>query len=179
MKRRGIVFPIWMASIVKKIVDETVRWTALRAGDLDYIQHSSGKSRPAGTEEADPGRSWWCCPTPWEMPMIYFNCSKPPFDNKKVRQAVAYAIDKKEIVKAAFWGLGEIVNNQPFLNRSRMYIPVKDREVDLAKAKQLLAEAGYPNGFKTEFLEYSYSMVTEPCQVDYGTIARKSGLRDR
>ena len=36
-----------------------------------------------------------------------------------------------------------------------MYIPVKDREVDLAKAKQLLAEAGYPRGFKTEFLEYS------------------------
>jgi peptide/nickel transport system substrate-binding protein len=91
--------------------------------------------------------------------------SKPPFDNKKVREAVAYAIDKKEVLKASFWGLGETVNNQPFINRSRFYIPVEDRQVNLAKAKQLLSEAGYPNGFKTEFLQASITYELAGCEA--------------
>ena len=67
--------------------------------------------------------------------------------------------------------MGEVVNNQPFLNRSRMYIPVKDREMDLAKAKQLLTEAGYPQGFKTEFLEYSgYTSDIDGSQVAVGQL---------
>jgi peptide/nickel transport system substrate-binding protein len=93
---------------------------------------------------------------------ISFNVTKPPFDNKKVRQAIAYALDKKKLLKAAFWGLGELQNQQPFLNVSRFYIPVKEREQDLAKARQLLAEAGYPKGFKVEFLQYTvhYNLIT-------------------
>ncbi len=115
-------------------------------------------------------------PQPVGNQWIYFNVSKPPFDNKKVRQAVAYAIDKNEIIKGAYWGLGEPVNNQPFLNRSRMYIPVKDREVDLAKAKQLLAEAGYPNGFKTEFSQFSGTTYDlDACQVIVGQL-KKIGI---
>ena len=72
-----------------------------------------------------------------------------------MRQAIAYALDKKELLKAMYWGIGETENNQPFVNRSRFYIPVKDRENDRAKARQLLAEAGYPKGFKLEFLQRS------------------------
>ena len=100
---------------------------------------------------------------------IYFNVSKPPFNNKKVRQAIAYALDKKEMVKGMFWGLGEPVNNQPFSKDSRFYIPVEDREVDLAKARQLLAEAGYPNGFKTEFFQFSLTQSLTGAEVAIGS----------
>ena len=99
---------------------------------------------------------------------IWFNVSKPPFDNKKVRQAIAYGLDKEKVLKAVYWGLGEIENNQPFLKGSRFYVPRKDRELDLAKAKQLLAEAGYPNGFKAEFLTYSITYDVAGCQATVG-----------
>jgi peptide/nickel transport system substrate-binding protein len=102
--------------------------------------------------------------------MIHFNLAKPPFNNQKVRQAVAYAIDKDEILQGVFWGLGEVVNNQPFSKRSRNYIPVKERKRDLAKAKQLMAEAGYPNGFKTEFLEPDISYYVESALIAVGQL---------
>jgi peptide/nickel transport system substrate-binding protein len=152
--RTGDRLPYLDSIHVRKIVDATISWTALRSGDLDYVSTPPlnimakailEKPVPGMFMDYDtPGNNW-----------IFFNMTKPPFDNKKVRQAVAYAIDKKELVKAIYWGLGEPVNNQPFMNRSRFCIPVKDREPDLAKARQLLAEAGYPNGFKVEFLQFS------------------------
>ena len=154
---------------VRKIVDATVRWTALRAGDLDYIQLPP---RNVGLEEfkkPTPGIVT-VMPQPVGCAWIYFNVTKPPYDNKKVRQAIAYALDKKALIDAAWFGLGEATNNQPFLNRSRMYIPIKDREVNLKKAKQLLAEAGYPNGFKTELLEFAN--YVDPAQAVVGQLER-------
>jgi len=150
-EKTGDRLPYLDSVYVKKIVDPMVRWTALRAGDLDYAQDPPRKPAMDAQTNPVPGIRV-VFPQPVGNTWIWFNVSKPPFDNKKMRQAVAYAIDKEEMVRAALWALGETVNNQPFLKRSRMYIPVKDRELDLAKAKQLLAEAGHPNGFKTEFL---------------------------
>ncbi len=152
--RTGDRLPYLDSIHLRKIADATVSWSALRAGDLDYVSTPPlnimakamlDKPVPGIFMDYDtPGNNW-----------IWFNVSKPPFDNKKVRQAVAYALNKQELVKAMYWGLGEPVNNQPFANRSRFNIPVKGRETDLVKARQLLSEAGYPNGFKVEFLETS------------------------
>ncbi len=174
-EKTGDRLPYLDSIYVKKIVDPTVRWTALRAGDLDYIQDPPKNVVIEAIKNPVPGvvvvmtqhvgNQW-----------VYFNVSKPPFDNKKVRQAFAYAIDKNEIIKGAHWGLAEPVNNQPFLNRSRMYIPVKDREVDLIKAKQLLAEAGYPDGFKIEFFQFSGTTYDlDACQVIIGQL-KKIGI---
>ena len=107
---------------VRKIVDATVRWTALRAGDLDYIQNPPRHIVLEELKKPTPG-TVTVMPQPVGCSWIYFNVTKPPYDNKKVRQAIAYAIDKKEFVNAAYFGLGETTNNQPFLNRSRIYIP--------------------------------------------------------
>jgi peptide/nickel transport system substrate-binding protein len=146
----------------------------LRVGDLDYIAAPPANVVVKELEKPTPG-----IVTPIPRPLgciwVYFNVTKPPFDNKKVRQAIAYAIDKKELIRAAYWDLGEYTNNQPFLNRSRMYIPIKDREVDLVKAKQLLAEAGYPNGFKAEFLQFSNTTYLDGCQVVVGQL-KKIGI---
>ena len=155
---------------VKKILDPIVRWTALRAGDIDYTVDIPRKPCIEAMKNPIPGITI-VNPHPVGNTWIWFNVKKSPFDNKKVRQAIAYAIDKEELIKASLWGFGDPVNNQPFLNRSRMYIPVQDREVNVAKAKQLLAEAGYPKGFKTEFILPS-GMVSdvEGCQVIMGQL---------
>ena len=159
----------------KKIVDETVRWTALRSGDVDYIQSPPYPATLAAMKNPVPGVVV-VPPQPVGNQWMYFNVTKSPFNDKRVRQAVAYGFDKKELINGAFWGLGEPINNQPFLNRSRMYIPVQDRELDRAKAKQLLAEAGYPNGFKVEFTQFSgVTYELKACEYIVGEL-KKVGI---
>ena len=168
-EKTGDRLPYLESIYVKKVLDDGVRFNALRAGDLDYIATPPlNIMAKAVLEKPFPGifMDYESVGNNW----IFFNVSKPPFDNKKVRQAVAQAINKKDVVKAIYWGLGEVVNNQPFLNRSPFYIPVKDREVDIAKAKQLLAEGGYPNGFKTEFIETPVSYDTGGCEATIGQL---------
>lgn len=160
-EKTGDRLPYLDGVYVQKIVDDVVRFAGLRAGDVDCVSGppfnivaKALKEKPIPgivIGENYAGNVWIC-----------FNVTKPPYDNKKVRQAIAYAIDKKKLLEAVYWGLGEIQNNQPFLEASRFYIPVEERKVDLTRAKQLLAEAGYPNGFKTEFLQYSvhYAVAT-------------------
>jgi glutathione transport system substrate-binding protein len=77
------------------------------------------------------------------------NVTKKPFDNLKVRQAINYAINKEALAKVAFNGYAfpaEGVAPQGVDYAVKM----APWPYDVAKAKQLLAEAGYPNGFETE-----------------------------
>ncbi len=72
-----------------------------------------------------------------------------PWSNIKVRQAADYAIDKSSIVKTFGYGFWE-VNDQISTSNSPAYDKnLAPRTYDVAKAKQLLTDAGYPNGFKS------------------------------
>ena len=170
----GDRLPYIEAITVLKIPDDTVRWTAFRAGQLDIcysppvnILAKALLEKPLPSVSMD-FESLGCSG-------IWFNTSKQPFDNRKVRQAVACAIDKKKVLAGVFWGLGETVNNQPFLDRSRLFIPVKEREADMAKAKQLLSESGYPNGFNTEILAYNLKFDSDTAEVVSGEL-KKVGI---
>jgi len=77
-----------------------VRWTALRAGDLDYINFPPPNVAIQEKKNPTPGVVT-VLPQPVGTVWVYINVTKPPFDNKKVRQAFAYAIDKHELIKAA------------------------------------------------------------------------------
>ncbi len=88
---------------------------------------------------------------------ITMNTTEAPFDNKLVRQAVNMAINKERVVRIVN-GRG-VEANQPLPPA----MPAYDTEYegypyDPAKAKELLAEAGYPDGFETEL----YAMNTDP-----------------
>lgn len=78
-----------------------------------------------------------------------------PFTKLKVRQAVAFAIDRKAIVQNLVKGVSQVVDTACFPSQ----VGCSDDGVthygyDPAKAKKLLAEAGYPNGFTTDFYAY-------------------------
>jgi len=78
------------------------------------------------------------------------NTLKPPFDNPKVREAFKYAFPYNDVLNTVFQGTAERMRSlvpSVFPDNTEEYYTY---ETDLAKAKQLLAEAGYPNGFKTE-----------------------------
>lgn len=71
----------------------------------------------------------------------------PPLDNKMVRQALNYAVDKDSIVKNVLMGLGAPMVS-PMGPGIKYRATFKPYEYDPAKAKKMLADAGYPNGFK-------------------------------
>jgi peptide/nickel transport system substrate-binding protein len=80
---------------------------------------------------------------------IAVNNEKAPFDNRDVRIAISYAINKEEMIKEVFANLARPAKTliPPLLwgyNES-----IKDSEYNPEKARQILANAGYPNGFKT------------------------------
>ena len=82
---------------------------------------------------------------------IGMNVKNPPFNNVKVRQAVAYAIPYQKIMDAVLFGLAKPMFGAP-AERADDRSPGRSRtayNTDIAKAKQLMAEAGYPNGFET------------------------------
>jgi peptide/nickel transport system substrate-binding protein len=81
-----------------------------------------------------------------------------PFTKVKVRQAVAYAIDSNAIVKTIFLGEAMPANQQIYKGNWAYDPSIKGYPYNPAKAKQLLTEAGYPNGFKTKL---TYVISTE------------------
>ena len=88
---------------------------------------------------------------------ITLNTTTAPFDNKLVRQAVNMAINKERVVRIVN-GRG-VIANQPLPPAMPAYdTAFEGYPYDPEKAKQLLAEAGYPDGFETEL----YAMNTDP-----------------
>lgn len=82
---------------------------------------------------------------------VLMNTRKKPFDDQRVRQALNYAIDKEGLVKALLYGTGK-VSNSPMPPMAYADPNLKPYPHDIAKAKALLAEAGYKDGFKTSLL---------------------------
>ena len=107
--------------------------------------------------------------TPYSNGLQYIgmNVKKPPFDNPKVREAVAYALPYDKIMDAVMFGLAKPMFGAGSNKVSSTTWPQADGfHTDMAKAKQLLAEAGYPNGFETTLsFDLGFSVVNEPLCV--------------
>jgi peptide/nickel transport system substrate-binding protein len=81
--------------------------------------------------------------------ILAMNNKKPPFDNLKVRQAVSYALDRKAIIDGASGGLGQPIGSHMSPSNKAYVDLTGEYPHDPAKAKELLKEAGFENGFKT------------------------------
>jgi peptide/nickel transport system substrate-binding protein len=107
--------------------------------------------------------------TPYSNGIQYIgmNVKTPPFDNPKVRQAVAYAIPYQKIMDAVLYGLAKPMYGAPADAPTEVAWPQPHKfNTDLAKARQLLAEAGYPNGFETTIsFDLGFAGVNEPLCV--------------
>ncbi len=99
---------------------------------------------------------------------LYLNNKVKPFDNIKVRQAMCYAIDPDEIMKYVSDGNGQRIGSSMYPNFTKYY----DKSLndtypyDTEKAKELLKEAGYPNGFKFSItVPSNYQQHVDTAQV--------------
>ncbi|MBO8164135.1 MAG: ABC transporter substrate-binding protein [Brevibacillus sp.] len=135
--------------VVFKVIPENAsRLTALVNGEIDLMDGLNPEDVP--NVESNPDLQLYKRP-PMNVGYLAFNTEKKPFDNPKVRQAIGHAINKQELIDAFYAGLGIPAVNPLPPSLWGHNDSVKDREFNLEKAKQLLTEAGYPDGFKAEF----------------------------
>ncbi|MBO0784646.1 MAG: ABC transporter substrate-binding protein [Actinobacteria bacterium] len=89
-----------------------------------------------------------------------------PFKNKLVRQAIALTLDRPAIVAALFKDQAVVGNDSPFAPTFKSYEPgVPQRKKDLARAKQLLAQAGVSRGFSTPLLTETTQEIPHFAQI--------------
>lgn len=128
----------------KVIPEEAARTIALENGELDLLidvgTTDAKRIRESQTLALDE------YPTT-HVEYMAMNMTRAPFDNIKVRQAFNHAINKNDIVIAAIDGEGEAFNGYIGPSAIGYYETFVTYENDLEKAKALLAEAGYADGF--------------------------------
>ncbi|RLL43980.1 DNA-binding protein [Oceanobacillus piezotolerans] len=93
--------------------------------------------------------------------IITFNEEKEPFNDVKVRQAISYAINKQDVIDSVFFGYATPTGSNMSPAMGDYYLDglqdVYKRDVE--KAKELLTEAGYPDGFKTKITVSSHNDI--------------------
>lgn len=126
--------------IFRSIPDNSARLNALIAGDIDLADGINPSD--AKTIEGNPALQLVERPS-MNIGYLGLTVTRPPFDNKLVRQAVNHAIDKQAIVDAFFLGRAQPAVNPMPPTISGYNDAVEDYAYDPEKAKALLAEAGY------------------------------------
>ena len=128
----------------RPIPDDVVKLQSLQSGEIDVMDYV--QPRDVAAVKAD--KNVVVVDVPSLADFAYqLNLTRPPFNNKALRQAVASALDLEQIVKGVWLNVG-VAANGPIPPTSWAYdrsiAPIKR---DLAKAKAKLAEGGQPNGF--------------------------------
>ncbi|MEM6615433.1 MAG: ABC transporter substrate-binding protein [Pseudomonadota bacterium] len=152
----------WETVIRKEIPNDSSRLAALKAGQVDVINYVSSVDYLALERDADIdaiiGDSVYIMnlqldqreETPLVRALDGSDLPENPFRDLKVRQAIDHAIDRQTMVEIVLEGLGKPANQMmpPGFFGSSEDIPTPEHNPD--RAKELLAEAGYPDGFEVD-----------------------------
>lgn len=144
--------------------DNATRANALRSGDVDIIDYVPSNEAIAFETAKDAVLDISVAP----IMLLQFNVKTEPLADPKVRQAIAYAVDRDGVINTAFMGRGNPIYGFPTLKGQNGYDGKYDNYFsrDLEKAKELLVEAGYPDGFKVKILATStYDMHQQTALV--------------
>lgn len=137
--------------ILRPVPDDQARAAGVMAGEFDIATNIPIASA-AAIEAA--GKAIVEVPSYRIFSLELSNLEKHPsaLHDKRVRQAVNYAIDKEGIIEGLFQGRAKALNGQLLRSNQLGFNPdLKDYPYDPERAKALLAEAGYPDGVEIEF----------------------------
>jgi peptide/nickel transport system substrate-binding protein len=97
---------------------------------------------------------------------VHMRTDMAPFTDKRVRRAIALCLDRQKLVKGLFRGRSDIGNDSPF---APVYpstdTAVAQRDLDIGQAKQLMAAAGFADGFKVKLTTEKFIEIPDYCQV--------------
>ena len=133
---------------ITPITDDTARELALEGGEVDWIFTIAPQNLEALIASEDV-----VVELSPRLSYDYFglNLNREPFDDVRVRQAIAYAIDRQQICDFAFFSLCEAIHG-PTASGTPWYFPYAPYERDLERARELLDEAGVGDGFTMEIM---------------------------
>jgi len=136
--------------VIKPFTSESAEIAALQSGQIDFAQNIAASEVSSVQSSGDKISDG---PATWSSLMLE-NRVSGPLSSVKVREALQYAIDRAAIVKAIYYGYGS-PQDQWAIQGLNGYIAADASEFpyDPAKAKQLLAAAGYPSGFSISMLD--------------------------
>ena len=138
--------PAYLDKVTFKIMENADSLVmSLQSGAIDLCSHLTS------TQVAQLGGDFYVAEGTMNLVQaLYLNNAEKPFDDVRVRQALCYAVDKQGIIDLAFDGYGSPIGSSmypafgKYFDESLTNYYTKDVE----KAKSLLADAGYPNGFE-------------------------------
>ena len=153
----------WARHVRKEIPNDAARVAQLKAGQVDLIVRVPATD--VATLERDPKLTVVKVDTVYvfnmeldmrdKPPQVFAKDGSPldknPIQNPKVREAIDLAIDRKALAEIAMEGLGKPQNQLVTPSIFGYSKKVPESKFEPARAKQLLAEAGFPNGFKVMF----------------------------
>jgi peptide/nickel transport system substrate-binding protein len=128
-------------------VDNSARLLELQAGSIDLMEFLSPDDIPL--VQHDPNLQLILRPS-MNVGYLWWNVEKEPFGKVEVRRAIAHAINKRAIVEKLFGGVGVPAKNMLPPSLWGYNDAVADYEYNPARAREYLAQAGLPNGFKTK-----------------------------
>ncbi len=145
--------------------DASVRYQKLKTGECQFVNEPA----PADYEDMRKNSKLTVMESNGlNVGYLAMNVTKKPFDNLNVRKAINHALNRESYIKAIYLGNASLAKN-PIPPTIWSYDnSTKDYAYDVKKAKELLAKAGFPNGFETE-------MWTLPVSRPYNPNGKKMG----
>lgn len=166
---------------MKRVLWQTVpspesRIASLVRGDADVVQDLPPKD--VLTLLKTPNVKVVGVPTA-SFQFIGMNGGMAPFDDVRVRQAIAYALPYDDMFKTALFGRGEpLFGGKPGVPETTKFPQPLGYSTDLDKAKSLLKDAGHPDGFSTTFsFELSLATIAEPVALLLQEALGKIGIK--
>ena len=161
--------------------DASVRYQKMKAGECHIMSYP--RPTDLAAMKTDPALKMMTAPG-FNIGYLAYNVEKPQFKKLEVRQALDMAINRKAIIDAVYQGQGQEASN-PFPASLWSYNKsLKNAPYDVAKAKALLAKAGYPNGFEMNLwampVQRPYNpnakLMAEMIQADWAKIGVKAKI---
>ena len=166
--------PAFDTVIIRDIPDQATSVLSIEKGDIDML--TDPRPDDAKSLAAQPGISVVQQPSN-NVSYLAMDVEKKPFGDVRVRQAVAYAIDVETMAKSLYSSGATVAGNWTPPGMLGENPAVKPHPHDVAKARALLAAAGFPHGFTTTL---SYSTAPRPYLPEPQRVAEtiQANLRD-
>lgn len=160
-------------AVLEVVTEPSARTIKLEAGEVDValdpplnqIKNLDGK------DGISVGQT-----TPYRADFVQLNTTRKPFDDERVRQALNYAVDKNALVQGVLYGAGKpAASAMPVMaHADPNLLPYA---YDPAKAKQLLADAGYAEGFEAQLIVDSGAATSRNAAIALQAMLQQVGVK--